>query len=181
PEHDQQVVDEIRGLGDQPLAILADRGEHGLDRFLAKLPGAVFHSAVEQPARVGDVCACSRALFYTAFEIVQLEIGHGLALPGLHITSGPAAGERCKLARLGCPSGPIPKFASAWVTFRCELRNLRTTSNFMILVRFLNLKFLNKLAASNDRNFKFTALVSSCSLSHIPINMGYRTNEGLMK
>ena len=35
----------------------------------------------------------------------------------------------------GTPSGPIPKFASARVTFRCELRNLRTTSNFMILVR----------------------------------------------
>ncbi len=33
-------------------------------------------------------------------------------------------------------SGPIPKFASARVTFRCELPNLRTTSNFMILVRF---------------------------------------------
>jgi hypothetical protein len=33
-------------------------------------------------------------------------------------------------------SGPIPKFASSRVTFRCELRNLRTTSNFMILVRF---------------------------------------------
>ena len=33
-------------------------------------------------------------------------------------------------------SGPIPKFASARVTFRCELRKLRTTSNFMILVRF---------------------------------------------
>src|ERR1700680_1052763 len=27
-------------------------------------------------------------------------------------------------------SGPIPKFASARVTFGCELRNLRTTSNF---------------------------------------------------
>jgi hypothetical protein len=33
-------------------------------------------------------------------------------------------------------SGPIPKFASARVTFRYELRNPRTTSNFMILVRF---------------------------------------------
>ena len=30
----------------------------------------------------------------------------------------------------------------------------------MILVRFWNLKFLNELAARNDRNFKFTALVS---------------------
>jgi catechol 2,3-dioxygenase-like lactoylglutathione lyase family enzyme len=33
-------------------------------------------------------------------------------------------------------SGPIPKFASARVMFRCELRNPRTTSNFMIPVRF---------------------------------------------
>ena len=33
-------------------------------------------------------------------------------------------------------SGPIPKFASLCGTLVCELRNLRTTSNFMILVRF---------------------------------------------
>jgi hypothetical protein len=36
----------------------------------------------------------------------------------------------------GTTSGPIPKFAGARVTLWCELRNLRTTSNFMILVRF---------------------------------------------
>ena len=50
------------------------------------------------------------------------------------------AGRRAVQARslpvLTLPSGPIPKFASARVTYRCELRNLRTTSNFMILVRF---------------------------------------------
>src|SRR5271157_1464617 len=40
------------------------------------------------------------------------------------------------LRRAAYLSGPIPKFASARVTFRCELRNLRTTRNFMILVRF---------------------------------------------
>jgi hypothetical protein len=62
-------------------------------------------------------------------------------------------------------SGPIPKFASARVTFRCELRNLRTTSNFYDSSAVLNLKFLNELAASNDRNFKFTALVRKFSLS----------------
>jgi hypothetical protein len=33
-------------------------------------------------------------------------------------------------------SGPIPKFVSVRGTFRYELRNQRTTSNFMILVRF---------------------------------------------
>ncbi len=56
-------------------------------------------------------------------------------------------------------SGPIPKFATTRGTFRCELRNLRTTSNSMISSAVLNLKFLNELAASYDRNFKFTALV----------------------
>ena len=34
----------------------------------------------------------------------------------------------------GCTSGPIPKFASLCGTLVCELRNLRTTSNSMILV-----------------------------------------------
>ena len=33
-------------------------------------------------------------------------------------------------------SGPIPKFASLCGTLVCELRNIRTTSNSMILVRF---------------------------------------------
>ena len=55
-------------------------------------------------------------------------------------------------------SGPIPKFAITRGTFRCELRNQRTTSNSMISSAVLNLKFLNELAASNDRNFKCTAL-----------------------
>jgi hypothetical protein len=38
-------------------------------------------------------------------------------------------------------SGPIPKFVSTRGTFRYELRNLRTTSNSMILVPLLNPKF----------------------------------------
>ena len=44
-------------------------------------------------------------------------------------------------------SVPIPKFASLCSTFVCELRNQRDTSNLMILVRSLNLKFLNEGAA----------------------------------
>ena len=44
-------------------------------------------------------------------------------------------------------SVPIPKFAHPRGTLRCELRNQRDTSNFMILVRYLDLKFLNELAA----------------------------------
>src|SRR5204863_2849309 len=58
-------------------------------------------------------------------------------------------------------SGPIPKFVTTRSTLRCELRNLRTTSNSMISSAVLNLKFLNELAASYDRNFKFTALVTA--------------------
>src|SRR6185295_20062804 len=45
------------------------------------------------------------------------------------------------------PSVPIPKFASLRGTLVCELRNQRDTSNLLILVRFLDLKFLNKRAA----------------------------------
>src|SRR4029077_20592544 len=44
-------------------------------------------------------------------------------------------------------SVPIPKFAHPRGTLRCELRNQRDTSNFMILVRHSDLKFLNELAA----------------------------------
>jgi hypothetical protein len=44
-------------------------------------------------------------------------------------------------------SVPIPKFASLCSTFVCELRNQRDTSNSMILVRSLDLKFLNEGAA----------------------------------
>ena len=44
-------------------------------------------------------------------------------------------------------SAPIPKFASYRGEFDCELRNQRSTSNSMILVRLLNLKFLNEYAA----------------------------------
>jgi hypothetical protein len=46
------------------------------------------------------------------------------------------------------PSGPIPKFVSTRGTFGYELRNQRDTSNFMILVRFLDLKFLSEIAAT---------------------------------
>jgi hypothetical protein len=44
-------------------------------------------------------------------------------------------------------SVPIPKFASLCSTFVCDLRNQRDTSNSMILLRSLGLKFLNKRAA----------------------------------
>src|SRR5437899_2498091 len=48
-------------------------------------------------------------------------------------------------------SGPIPKFVSTRSTFRYELRNLRTTSNSMILVPLLNPKFATAFAAQCAR------------------------------
>ena len=64
-----------------------------------------------------------------------------------------------ELVALALASGPIPKFVNARGMLWYELRNLRTTSNSMNLVRLLNLRFLNELAATNDRNLKFAALV----------------------
>ena len=57
-------------------------------------------------------------------------------------------------------SAPIPKFASACGTSGANFGIKRDTSNFLILVRFLNLKFL-RACSNNDRNFKFTALVAT--------------------
>src|SRR4029453_13912243 len=45
-------------------------------------------------------------------------------------------------------SVPIPKFAPSCGTLFCELRNQRDTSNFINLVRFLDLKFLNEALAT---------------------------------
>ena len=55
---------------------------------------------------------------------------------------------------------PIPKFASVCGTLCDANFGIKgALSNFMILVRFLNLKLLYELATPNDRKFKFTALV----------------------
>ena len=69
----------------------------------------------------------------------------------------------------------ILKFVNARGILRYELRNLRTTSNSMNLVRLLNLRFLNELAATNDRNLKFAAL------EHVPFisTQALRDEHGL--
>src|SRR5207253_5171313 len=59
--------------------------------------------------------------------------------PGPHPASEFLTGHRT--------SGPIPKFVSYCGTLVYELRNLRTTSNTMILVPFLNPKFAIAFAA----------------------------------
>ncbi len=65
-EHDQQVIEQVGGLRDQPLAVLGDRRERGLDRLLAELLGAMRHALVEQLARIGRLGARLRALVHAA-------------------------------------------------------------------------------------------------------------------
>src|SRR5262249_14143380 len=77
-EHDQQVVDEVGGFRDQARAILLDRRQHGLDRFLAELLGAMRHALVEQPARIGGMGARLRALVHALFEIAEGDVRHRL-------------------------------------------------------------------------------------------------------
>ena len=56
-------------------------------------------------------------------------------------------------------SGPIPKFVSYRGTLVYELRNLRTTSNSMILVPLLNPKFADRICRTMCANFGFGARV----------------------
>src|SRR6266536_5200868 len=77
-EHAQQVVDEVGGFSDQARAILLDSRQHGLDRLLAELLGAMRHALVEEPARVRRVRARLRALLHALFEIAEGEIRHRL-------------------------------------------------------------------------------------------------------
>src|SRR5438445_6182111 len=60
-------------------------------------------------------------------------------------TSG--SGHDVRELRVRGTSGPIPKFVSCCRTLVYELRNLRTTSNSMILVPLLNPKFAIAFAA----------------------------------
>src|SRR5262245_31932259 len=52
-EHDQQMIDEVGGLGDQVLAILRHRGQRRLHRLLAELLGAMDDTPVDQLASIG--------------------------------------------------------------------------------------------------------------------------------
>src|SRR5665213_75578 len=49
----QQVKQQVGALGDQVVAIVLDRGDHGFDRFLAELLGAMLRPLVEQLAGIG--------------------------------------------------------------------------------------------------------------------------------
>src|SRR5262245_7682791 len=101
------MVDEVGGFRDQAPAIFLYGGQHGLDRLLAELLGAMRHALVEEPARIGRMGACLRALLYALFEVVEGEVGHRLcsALP-YHLLPPPQIVLGANLARRsGDPGG----------------------------------------------------------------------------
>ena len=68
------------------------------------------------------------------------------AVPWCEVGGGPTRFKTMLLYAIAA-SVPIPKFAMTRGRLRCELRNQRDTSKVMILVWFLDLKFLCELAA----------------------------------
>ena len=62
-------------------------------------------------------------------------------------------------------SGPIPKFVSARGTLGYELRNLRTTSNSMVLVPLFEPEVRDRICRTVGANFGFGALVPFVSLT----------------
>src|SRR5258705_13153722 len=74
------MIEQIAGLADQVVAVLAHRRQHGLDRFLAELLGALGDAAVEQLARIGGIGARAGALLHPLFQVVKCEISHAFFL-----------------------------------------------------------------------------------------------------
>jgi hypothetical protein len=68
-QHHEEVVEQVRGLAGEMLVVLVNRGDHGFDRLLPELLGAMGYAAVEELARIGNVAARLGALADAVFEI----------------------------------------------------------------------------------------------------------------
>src|SRR5262249_41071871 len=88
------MVDEIGGFRDQARAILLDRRQHGFDRLLAELLGAMRHALVEEPARIRRMGARLRAFLHALFEIAEGEVRHrSSSALAYHLRPPPQIGE----------------------------------------------------------------------------------------
>ena len=79
---------EIGALCDQVAAVIFDRGDHGLDRLLAKFLGAVLRALVEELPGVGRLSARRRAGIDGGGQIMKGETRHQLELKPRARTSG---------------------------------------------------------------------------------------------
>ena len=157
-EHHVDLSDQLRHLRAQLLDLRRHEMDHALelDRQLAQRRRRADRERLEEIARelhpVGlgltsslpaqpleQARACAKPLLAAMAE--------GLSMGNAAVPVGNTCFARWTELLCSAPSAPIPKFASYRGKFDCELRNQRSTSNSMILVRLLNLKFLNECAA----------------------------------
>src|SRR5215471_9151001 len=124
------MVDEVGRFRDQARAILLDRRQHGLDRLLAELLGAMRHALVEEPARIRGMSARLRAFLHALFEIAEGEVRHrSCSALAYHLRPPPQIGESSPGAR---PDARRPCF-----TFRPgRLAWLDASPRARFLVRF---------------------------------------------
>src|SRR3954451_25344990 len=76
----QQVKQQVGAFGDQMIAVVLDRGDDGLHRFLAELLGAVLGPLVQQLARVGRFSPRCRAGIDGCGEVMDGETRHSTQL-----------------------------------------------------------------------------------------------------
>ena len=74
----QQVKQQIRAFGDQVVAVILDRGNHGFHRFLAELLGAMLRALVEELDGVGRLAPRRRTGVDGDGQIMDRETRHQL-------------------------------------------------------------------------------------------------------
>src|SRR6185436_20008517 len=82
---------QIGAFGDQMVAVVLDRRDHGLDRFLAQLLGAVLRALVEQFAGVGRLSSRCGPCIDGGGQIMDREARHQ---PNSTLAPGPRPGRR---------------------------------------------------------------------------------------
>src|SRR5204862_2671921 len=110
----QQMKQQIRAFGDQMVAIVLDRRDHGLDRLLAQFLGAVLRTLVEQFAGVGRLSSRCGPCIDGGGQIMDRETRHqpnSILAPGRRPQRRPmtglstfATGSRQGSSRIGKPA-----------------------------------------------------------------------------
>ena len=70
-QDDEEMVEQVGRLGDHAVAVLGDRRDHGLDRLLAQLLGAMGDAAIEKLAGIGDIGGSPGSLLRTRRKVSQ--------------------------------------------------------------------------------------------------------------
>src|SRR4051812_9806549 len=77
-QQNQQMKQQIGALGNEMIAIVLDRGDHGFDSFLTEFFGAVLRTLVEQLAGVGRLSSRCGPCIDGGGQIMDRETRHQL-------------------------------------------------------------------------------------------------------